>query len=212
MCTEPTAPRVGCPQSTGGLAGVPRNLRNADMSHTILAAQPEKPPGSPPHVVPIQLTNGRWTWVDRGIAKRFRRWNWRLKDERGYVQLTFRGRRLSLHRAVLDAPDHKFVHHVDGNPRHNWRANLRLCDRIQNAWVRRKRRNCSSRFTGVFKTVPAHGWRAQITVKSVTLSLGIFPCEEQAARARDRAVMLLRDAEFWHLNLPEEAHAAWAVC
>jgi len=177
------------------------------MPTTLNAEPPEKPAGRPHAIVPIRLFDGSWTWVDPDTAERFALWNWRLKDARGYVQITQDGQRHRLHRMVVDAPAGKVVHHVDGNPRHNWRDNLRLCDKAQDTWVRRKVENCSSRFSGVHWNARAGLWRAQITVKGITLSLGQFQSEESAARARDHAVMTLRDSDFWQLNLPDDAFA-----
>jgi hypothetical protein len=155
-------------------------------------------------VVAVQLYDGSWTWVDGDTARRFARWNWRLRCRRGYVQITRSGERRRLHRAIIQAAVGILVHHRDGNPRHNWRANLVLCDRKQNAYVRRKNKNCRSRFTGIHWVASCAKWRAQIIVHGSPVSLGYFHTEEAAARARDRAVMLLRESDFWQLNFPEE--------
>jgi hypothetical protein len=166
---------------------------------------PRKPINAPASAVAIQLADGSWTWVDSDIALQFADWNWRLRDRRGYVAVRRGGVRLSLHRAIVGATAGEIVHHLDGNPRHNWRANLVRGRARENAQVRRKRQNVSSRFQGVHWDSKKRRWRASITYDGQLIRLGRFTSELDAAIKRDEAVILLRDPPFLVLNAPEHA-------
>jgi hypothetical protein len=166
---------------------------------------PLNPAHAPASAVAIQLSDGSWTWVDSDTAQQFADWKWRLRDRRGYVSVRRGGVRLSLHRAIAGAKAGEIVHHLDGNPRHNWRANL-VCGRArQNAQVRRKRQNVSSQFQGVHWDSHEQRWRASITCDGQKIRLGRFISELDAAIMRDKAVTLLRDPPFLVLNAPEHA-------
>ena len=97
------------------------------------------------------------------------------------------------------------MHHLDGNPRHNWRDNLVRGRARENCQVRRKRENVSSRFHGVHWDTHEQRWRASITCDGHKIRLGRFTSELDAAITRDEAVTLLRDPPFLVLNVPEYA-------
>ncbi|MCA2991888.1 hypothetical protein [Gemmatimonas sp.] len=166
---------------------------------------PTKPINAPASAVAIQLADGSWTWVDSDTAEQFADWKWRLRDRRGYVAIRRGGVRLSLHRAIVGATAGEIVHHLDGNPRHNWRANLVRGRARENAQVRRKRQNVSSRFQGVHWDSQVRRWRASIMVDGHNIRLGRFTNELDAAIKRDVAATLLRDPPFLVLNAPEHA-------
>ena len=75
------------------------------------------------------------------------------------------------------------IDHADGNPLRCTEDNLRLVTPQQNAWNRRKRSGCSSRFKGVDK-VPS-GWRGRCD----NCHLGIFREEIDAACAYNWAAL-----------------------
>lgn len=171
----------------------------------ITIQRPQKPSNAPLSAVAMQLADGSWTWVDSDTAQHFADWKWRLRDRQGYVAVRRGNVRLSLHRAIIDAKAGEIVHHLDGNPRHNWRANLVRGRARQNTLVRRKRQNASSQYHGVHWDSNRRRWRASITVDGQKVRLGRFARELDAAIARDFAVLLLRDPPFLALNVPEHA-------
>lgn len=165
---------------------------------------PPKPANAPRSVRAVRLADGSWTWVDACVARRYKHWKWRLARARGYVQVQRGGVRHRLHRLVAAPAPDQDVHHLDDEPRNNWRANLLACRRKQHALMRSKIRNTTSRFIGVSWDSRRKRWRARVEIEGHSISLGRFSTEEDAARARDRAIMLLRDPQFWRLNLPPE--------
>jgi hypothetical protein len=107
-----------------------------------------------------------------------------------YFAATIDGRRVKLHRFIINIPrgvlgDHKSCDELD-----NRRSNLRPASAEQNSHNRSKRKNClGSAFKGVqFTHSMRHApWRARITVKGALRHLGYFTTEVEAARAYDTA-------------------------
>lgn len=94
-------------------------------------------------------------------------------------------RTVYLHRFILGAPRGLQVDHANGDGLDCRRENMRLASRSQNCANAKKRRDAkSSRFKGVV-AIPGKGWQAQITVDNRHRALGVFPTEEEAARAYD---------------------------
>jgi hypothetical protein len=79
------------------------------------------------------------------------------------------------------------VDHRDRNGLNNQRANLRHCNRFQNARNRSKHRNCAVDFKGVNWEKRVRKYRARIMVNRKSFSLGLFFTAEEAARAYDVA-------------------------
>lgn len=82
------------------------------------------------------------------------------------------------------------VDHIDLNPLHNWRSNLRLATRAQNGANRSKQRNNTSGFKGVSWHPPAKKWRAVIQVKGKQIFLGLFLDPKDAYAAYCEAAKL----------------------
>lgn len=166
---------------------------------------PPRPAGAPPNVVAILLGGKRnlYTWVDPDIAAKYAHYRWRLRDSRGYVSVSVGGKLVGLHRLVRRVAPGRWVHHRDGCPLHNWKANLTRCTPAQNSHVRRKRAGRSSHFFGVWWNAEKRRWCAEIVVNGRRYRLGRFATQVAAARAWDAAVRELRSAQFWTLNFPE---------
>lgn len=98
-------------------------------------------------------------------------------------------RTVSMHRLLLGEPKNVKIDHVDGNGLNNRRKNLRFASDSHNQCNSRKRKNCTSRFKGVYWRKDRNCWQAQIgSQKNQTRrSLGFFTSERLAAATYDSA-------------------------
>ncbi len=123
------------------------------------------------------------------------------EDKNGYVVGKRNGKKISLHRLLMNPGPGLCVDHIDGNKRNNQRSNLRIATRRQNALNRRPKLNgcADSNYKGV--AFQDGKWRARIGVDGEQLSLGYFKSENAAARAYDHAAVLYF-GEYAQLNFP----------
>jgi hypothetical protein len=203
---EPLVPRcANHPQWPGQLHDVPgvpcRNYR----------PKPAEPPGD---IRRIPLGRGQYAYVDAADCEWLRQWNWRLHG--GYATRYERGKRIFMHRQIMQAPKGKIVDHIDGNPRNNYRSNLRICTPGENARNMGKRTGATSRFKGVCWHRKAGKWCAVIKFEGRRIWLGYFDDEVEAARVYDRAAVELfglfarpNFPEDWPVERRQEAHAQW---
>jgi hypothetical protein len=151
----------------------------------------------------IPLTQGKVAIVDDIDYAWLRQWNWHARQSSAsglwYAShLETNPRKLVfMHRLITDAPALAEVDHWDGDGLHNWRRNLRVCTRAQNARNRRLAINNTSGFKGVCKKKGR--WCAQIRHGSRYLHIGYFDTAEDAARAYDQRAQELY-GKFARLN------------
>jgi len=142
----------------------------------------------------ISLTQGKVARVSDHRYEWLMQWKWTAFS--GHSGLWYAGRhiggrknskRLAMHREILNAPDGRFVDHIDGNGLNNVDENLRLCTRTDNNRNRIVRKDSSTGFKGVsyhanklFKP-----YEASIGVGDKKKFLGYFHTPEEAARAYD---------------------------
>lgn len=88
------------------------------------------------------------------------------------------------------------VDHIDGDGLNNTRANLRFADDSQNQANQRPRVG-TSKYKGVCWDKKANRWRAKIVVNNVTMNLGMFRTELEAAEAYDRAATHAKGEFAW---------------
>jgi hypothetical protein len=111
-----------------------------------------------------------------------------------------------LHRQLLQPPEGFVVDHKNCVPLDNRRANLRSVTQAQNMRNRRKRKNTSSQYIGVWFDKKRNKWTAQIRYNGRKIWLGYFDSEIDAAKAYDAAAKKYY-GEFIRLNFPEGAAA-----
>lgn len=142
----------------------------------------------------IQLTQNKFAIVDNEDFEWLNKWNWvAMKNHSGnwYAIGYINGQHQLMHRFILGLPpkreDERDVDHKNVNSLDNRRHNIRICDRTQNNGNRRKRKNCSSKFKGVYFRKNQQDWRSRITINGETIHLGCFDSELNAAKVYDDA-------------------------
>jgi hypothetical protein len=108
---------------------------------------------------------------------------------RRYIVSWSRRRLTYLHLLVMPKPagSRLYVDHIDRDPMHCCRANLRLCTNRQNVFNSGPGRNNTSGYKGVSWHRRVQLWSASIWVGEKNRHLGYFRTPEEAARAYNEA-------------------------
>jgi hypothetical protein len=143
----------------------------------------------------IKLTRGKYAMVSPQDFERINNDKWYVttKDNR-----TFYATRMSyikggkkqrtMPREVMLPPEGFVVDHKDGNSLNNTRDNLRIVTAAQNSYNRRKYiKKCSSKYKGVSRRRRDNRWSAIIMYRGISINLGFFDDEIEAAKAYDEA-------------------------
>jgi len=152
----------------------------------------------------LRLHKGASTTLDDADYDRAKAFHWH-KTTNGYVAgyvVEQGGRRVYLHRWLLDAQPGQFVDHIDGNKLNNRRSNLRLVTRSQNQANRRHNRTSRSRYKGVTWHKRRKRWMARIQVRGRRITIGYFNDPLQAAYEYD-AFARNYFGEYARINFPQ---------
>lgn len=146
----------------------------------------EQPTSSNDRYLPLK--GGRIAIVDADDYERFGQFNYGVNN-RGYVSRCLpSGKRVLLHREVVNAPRNMAVDHINGDTLDNRKHNLRVCTHTQNSWNHGLSKANTSGVSGVYYFKAGATWRAQISVNRVRIYLGKFKSKGAAIRAREAAV------------------------
>lgn len=147
--------------------------------------------------VEIPLTRGYVMLIDEEDAEwvSARKWQAYPAPHTTYVTGNVHGKRVHLHRLLLNAPDGLEVDHINRNGLDNRRCNLRLATHAQNEANKPPR----GQYKGAYWCERTGRWRALIRVDGHLKHLGRFDSVAEAARAYDVAA-LEAFGEFAYLN------------
>ena len=151
--------------------------------------------------VSIPLSRGMFALVEEADAERVLALSpWHVVESdpgRFYAARVINGRRVFLHRLLMNAPPDKLVDHEDGDGLNCRRTNMRVCTTAQNMLNRRRHSQNRSGFKGVAPS--GGGWKAYIARDGYQHHLGCFARAEEAALAYNEAAVRLHGA-FARLN------------
>jgi HNH endonuclease/AP2 domain len=125
-----------------------------------------------------------------------------------YVSTRIKGKKIYLHRLLLEAPNDQKVDHRNGDPLDNRKANLRLATHQQNMFNRRKSHTfkgmpTASTFKGVTWERSLGRYKARIKKNGIYHYLGCFDDPRKAALAYDYAALEMF-GEYAQTNLTYE--------
>lgn len=149
----------------------------------------------------IFLTKNKYTILDWDDFFLLSHYLWQYSTGRA-VRATWvdgKSRCAWMHREILNAPPDMEVDHVNGNKLDNRRRNLRLATHAENGWNRTPYKG--GKYKGVHFDRRRGTWGAEIQKNKKRTWLGVFPTEEDAARAYDAAAKEMH-GDFANLNFP----------
>lgn len=161
------------------------------MNQLSLELQP-----SEPEYRRIKLTQGQFAIVDAADYDYLNQWNWQARWSPRYRSFvaarTESQTSLYMSRLIMGITDRiVIVDHENHNTLDNRRLNLRLVNRYQSQWNKKRSRNNTSGFKGVSFNKASGKWFARIGFNNKTFHLGAFQTATMAHEAYRTAALRL---------------------
>jgi hypothetical protein len=160
----------------------------------------------------IPLTQGQVAQVDESDFLYLSQWKWHAMwsgDMHSYYGVRtvnkLKVTTILMHRVILNAQPGQLVDHINHQTLDNRRSNIRLCLPSGNTFHRRKSKNNTSGFIGVYWDGDRRRWISRIRVNGKIIRLGRFTDKREAAWERDCVAKQVH-GEFAVLNFPEVAN------
>lgn len=134
----------------------------------------------------LQIASGKEVLIseaDFGLVSQFL---WHV-GAKGYVMARLNGKKIYLHRLIMNTPNDMDTDHINRNKLDNRRENLRIATRSENNMNKKMQTNNTSGYKGVGWNKQNQNWRAKIKVGDKHLNLGSFQDKILAAKAYDDA-------------------------
>ena len=158
----------------------------------------------------VKLTKGKVALVDSKDLQLVHRYKWHavLNHGRWYAYTQIDGKRVAMHRLLMNPPDDKKVYHRNGNSLDNTRANLCFgAGSRQTTDVTTAKLKPIKQYKGVYCTEEGDNICAIIFFEGKERLVGNYCTPDQAARGYDEgATRLFGDAA--DLNFPRQKMAA----
>ncbi len=125
----------------------------------------------------IKLTKNKYAIIDDDQYDSLSLYKWhaalRMKSK-WYAVTTINGKKMSMHRFLLEPPKGLEIDHINGNSLDNRISNLRSCTHAQNMRNRKLNINNKTGYKGVFMSSSKNKYRAQIRANGIAIHLGYF--------------------------------------
>lgn len=105
----------------------------------------------------------------------------------GYCITTIKGRKVSLHRFIMNCDKDFIVDHINHDTLDNRKYNLRICNQQENMRNQKINKKNTSSVKGVSYDKKRHKWKAYITLNNKQKFLGRFDLFSDAKLARIKA-------------------------
>lgn len=155
----------------------------------------------------VTLSRNKFAWIDSADVEAIGIWRWHAISSGGQF---IAGRRcrvtnkvILMHRDIIKPSDELDVDHKNGCSLDNRRDNLRACTHLENSRNKKKHKNNTSGYKGVYCHRDGY-WFAAIKLEGGIKRLGKFARPREAALAYDRAAIEHFGA-FAHLNFRRSA-------
>lgn len=158
----------------------------------------------------IPLTKGFFTKVDDEDYERLAVHRWQAHPRCGYpnkigvtrgLKKDHKSLTITMAREIVNAPNGKYVDHINGDTLDNRKCNLRICSNAENVRNRGSNKNNTSGYKGVNLEKKNGRWTTRIQVNQKMIHIGCFATKEDAAVAYDKAAIKYF-GEFARLNFP----------
>lgn len=152
----------------------------------------------------IDLTKGQIAIIDDDDYERVSKYSWyshKSTNNTYYARSKINKKGIYLHRFIMKVDNTVIIDHINGNKLDNRKCNLRQCNYQQNG-ANRKSLLHSSKFKGVTfrKKCKKRPWEASIQINGITLYLGNFSTELDAAKKYNEAA-IREFGEFAKINI-----------
>lgn len=166
-------------------------------------AMPFKIDGEPCRV--IFLTHGCIALVDASDYEWLSRYRWWASAKRSgvYAVRTERGKKIYMHREIMQTPADEICDHARHNTVDNRRSQLRNCTESKNSSNMKMHKDNPSGYKGVFFNNQRGRYTVTIMHKGKARHQGCFDDPIKAAAAYDMAAIQYH-GDFAHLNFPKE--------
>ncbi len=131
----------------------------------------------------IQLTQNKFALVDDKDYVLVSQYNWYYNN--GYAKTYHKGKRIRMHRLILNASKRQQVDHRDRNGLDNRRSNLRICTIQENNRNVGLRKDNTSGYKGVSLDKTTGHWKPLVYVNGEAKTFGQFKDKHHAALAYD---------------------------
>jgi hypothetical protein len=163
-----------------------------------------KPIIVPPNTVvkvpaPVPLYSGAYALVDAEDLKLVGQYHWYINE--GYAVTYHKGKRIKMHRLIMNAAPSQAVDHRDKNKLNNQKSNLRFATTKENNRNGVLRKDNTSGYKGVSIDPSTGHWRPAVYVDGKSLYFGSYKDKHHAALAYDLWAVDLH-GEFASTNFP----------